>query len=103
MIDGSMEETEKGEVRTPVKDYQVLYNELKMYKDGILLQKPSLIVVNKCDRKYVNFKQKYERLKKIAHAPMMPISAKEGENLEQLLETLKEIIEHEKARIELQK
>ena len=98
-----MEGTEKGEVRTPVKDYQVLYNELKMYKDGILLQKPSLIVVNKCDRKYVNFKQKYERLKKIAHAPIMPISAKEGENLEQLLETLKEIIEHEKARIELQK
>ena len=51
-----MEGIEKGEVRTPVKDYQVLYNELKMYKDGILLQKPSLIVVNKCDRKYTNFK-----------------------------------------------
>ena len=37
VIDGSMEGTEKGEVRTPVKDYEVLFNELKMYKDGLLL------------------------------------------------------------------
>lgn len=60
-------------------------------------------MVNKCDRKYVNFNQKLERLKKIAHAPVLPISAKEGDNLEQLLESVKEIIEHEKAKIELEK
>ena len=98
-----MEGTEKGEIRTPVKDYQVLYNELKMYKDGLLLSKPSLIVVNKCDRKYVNFRQKMDRLKKIAHAPVLPISAKEGDNLEQLLESLKEIVDHERAKIDVQK
>ena len=27
----------------------MLFNELKLYKDGILLEKPSLIVVNKMD------------------------------------------------------
>lgn len=51
----------------------------------------------------MNFNQKLERLKKIAHAPVLPISAKEGDNLEQLLESVKEIIEHEKAKIELEK
>ena len=42
VIDGSVED----EGRSALKDYQVLHNELKMYKDGILLMKPSLIVVN---------------------------------------------------------
>lgn len=61
VIDGSYEEKE-GEMapgsksRDPVKDYQVLYNELKMYKDGILLEKPSFIVLNKMDRQdYTHF------------------------------------------------
>jgi GTPase involved in cell partitioning and DNA repair len=100
VIDGTVE-SDKKEVRTPVKDYEVLYNELKMYKDGVLLQKPSLIVVNKMDRKYTNFKQKFERLKKIAHCPVLPISAKEGDNLEMLLETIKDIVDVEKAKTEL--
>ena len=41
---------------TPMEDYQVLYNELKLYRDGLLLEKPSLIALNKLDmsdEKYV--------------------------------------------------
>ena len=51
----------------------------------------------------MNFRQKMDRLKKIAHAPVLPISAKEGDNLEQLLESLKEIVDHERAKIDVQK
>jgi len=41
--------------RTPLQDFQVLHNELKMYKGGFLLEKPSLIAVNKSDRSYTQF------------------------------------------------
>ena len=65
--------------------------------------KPSLIVVNKMDRKYTNFNQKYERLKKQVHAPILPISAKEGTNLELLVETAKEMVDIEIAKKDLEK
>jgi len=65
--------------------------------------KPSLIVVNKMDRKYTNFNQKYERLKKQVHAPILPISAKEGTNLELLVETVKEMVDIEIAKKDLEK
>jgi len=51
VIDGSVE----GEGRSPLKDYKVLHNELKLYKDGLLLEKPVLIVVNKMDREHIDF------------------------------------------------
>ena len=51
VIDGSTAE----ENRNPLKDYLILRNELKMYKDGILMQKPAMVAVNKMDRKYTNF------------------------------------------------
>lgn len=51
VIDGTIE----GDNRSPLKDYQVLHNELKCYKNGVLLEKPSFICVNKSDRKYTNF------------------------------------------------
>lgn len=51
MIDGSVAEDD----RTPLRDYKVLYNELKLYKGGVLLKKPSLIALNKSDRKYTHF------------------------------------------------
>jgi GTPase involved in cell partitioning and DNA repair len=41
VIDGSYDD-EDG--RSPIKDYEVLINELKHYQDGALLKKPSLIV-----------------------------------------------------------
>jgi predicted GTPase len=67
-------------------------NELKHYNNGQLLKKPSLIAVNKCDRKYVKFNEKINKLKKVAHAPVIPISAKEGDNLEILLESVKGLV-----------
>lgn len=51
VIDGTVAD----EDRTPLRDYRVLYNELEKYKDGLLLQKPSLIALNKSDRAYTNF------------------------------------------------
>lgn len=94
IIDGTIE----GEGRSPLKDYQVLYNELKLYKDGILLEKPSFIAVNKMDRAYTNFNSKLSRLKKHAHAPVLPVSAQEGSNLEVLLESIKEIVDDERQK-----
>ena len=75
-----------------MKDYRVLYNELKLYKGGILLKKPSLIALNKCDRKYTKFDERERTLRKHVHAPMVSISAKEGTGLEVLLEALREIV-----------
>ena len=48
--------------------------------------------MNKCDRKYVKFNEKINKLKKVAHAPVIPISAKEGDNLEILLESVKGLV-----------
>ena len=48
--------------------------------------------MNKCDRKYVKFNEKINKLKKVAHAPLIPISAKEGDNLEILLESVKGLV-----------
>lgn len=48
VIDGTTSE----ELRNPLRDYEVLYNELKMYKDGVLLDKPMMVAVNKVDRPY---------------------------------------------------
>jgi len=41
--------------RSPLRDYEILHNELKMYKDGVLLEKPIMIAVNKIDRQYTHF------------------------------------------------
>ena len=91
VIDGSLYDDD----RTPLKDYKVLRRELELYKDGILLNKPSLIALNKSDRKYTNFDKRYETLKRHAHAPVIPISAKEGSGLEVLLEELRELVLHQ--------
>jgi len=63
-----------------------------------------MIAVNKADRAYTQFNQKFSMLKKRANGvPILPISAKEGTNLEVLLETIKEIVDQEKAKTELLK
>ena len=86
VIDGTVIE----DGRSPLKDYDVLHDELKQYRNGLLLHKPCVIAVNKSDRKYTNFGQKYKKLESQVNAPIIPISAKEGTNLEVLLETLRE-------------
>ena len=88
VLDGSVAD----DSRTPLKDYRVLYNELKLYKNGLLLNKPSVIALNKCDRKYTNFDQREKVLRKHVHAPLVSISAKEGVNLELLLEQVRELV-----------
>lgn len=60
VLDGSIAEDD----RTPLKDYKVLYNELKLYKGGILLEKPSLIALNKSDRKYSHYSEREQVLRK---------------------------------------
>jgi GTPase len=103
VIDG----TEIIDNRNPVKDFQVLREELRMYKDGMLLSKPALIVshlfphtcqaLNKSDRSYTNYPKRNESLKAFldqdgCNLPLIPISAKEGTNLEVLLESLVELV-----------
>lgn len=51
VVDGSME----GDGRSPLNDYKVLRNEIKMYKEGVLEDKPVIVAVNKMDRSYTNF------------------------------------------------
>ena len=93
VLDGTVEPNDENEVRSPLDDYKVLMNELRMYKDGLLMDKPALIAVNKMDRDNAEFEEKYQALKDSQpHAPCIPISAKDGENLEVLLETVKEIL-----------
>lgn len=49
--------------------------------------------MNKSDRKYTNFNRRVQVMSESIDIPMIPISAKEGTNLEVLLETLKELVE----------
>ena len=51
VIDGTVVEDN----RTPLKDLEVLRQELELYKNGMLLDRPAIIAVNKSDRKYTNF------------------------------------------------
>jgi len=102
VIDG----TEIIDDRNPIKDFKVLHDELSKFNGGTLLEKPSLIALNKSDRPYTHFNKKYKSLKEslenfnidsehaeaISKIPIVPISAKEGTNLEVLLEALREMV-----------
>ena len=89
VVDGTVAD----EGRTPLKDFQVLRDELQLYKDGILMDKPQVLAVNKSDRAYTNYSRRYKALQKRVDIPTVPISAKEGTNLEVLLETLKDLVD----------
>jgi len=96
VIDGSVAD----EGRSPLKDYRVLYNELSLYKNGILLKKPSLLALNKCDRKFSNFEAREKALRKHVHCPLVTISGKEGTGLELLLEQLREMVFQENSTLD---
>lgn len=85
----------------------MLREELRLYKDGMLLGKPAIIVsdshpdpgqvLNKSDRAYTNYQKRSETLKAFldhegCDLPLIPISAKEGTNLEVLLESMVELV-----------
>ena len=57
------------------------------------MEKPSLLVLNKSDRKYTQYNSNLKKLEKISHAPVIPISAKEGTNLELLLSETKRVFQ----------
>ena len=92
LVDGTVADDD----RTPLRDFKILQEELRQYKDGILLNKPQVLAVNKSDRPYTHFNSRFKSMQKSVSIPIIPISAKEGTNLEVLLETLKDLVESEK-------
>ena len=55
------------------------------------------------DRQRVtDFQGHYDALKEEAHCQIMPISAREGDNLEVMVELIKEIVEKERNLAELE-
>lgn len=58
--------------------------------------------MNKSDRKYTNFNKRVQAMSDSVDIPMLPISAKEGTNLELLLEMLKELVDQEKLKSDMQ-
>ena len=50
------------EGRSPLRDYRVLREELRMYKDGVLMNKPHVLAINKSDRPYTRFNERFAAL-----------------------------------------
>lgn len=76
------------EGRDPIDDFRVLQNELRAYQPE-LLEKPSLIVLNKIDME--GAKENVKRFKKeVKDAPIFEISALEKRGLKPLLEAIQE-------------
>ena len=92
VIDGTVTDDD----RTPMRDFHILQEELALYKDGLLLKKPQILAVNKSDRAYTNYGKRFKNMQDNVSIPIIPISAKEGTNLEVLLETLKDFVESER-------
>lgn len=75
--------------RSPLEDFRVLRKELETY-DPILLQRPFLIALNKCDMEgSAQFIEEF--LQKETEFPVFVISAETGEGCEKLKEKIKEI------------
>ncbi len=68
--------------RDPLLDYQILVEELKRY-DPELLQRPSCIVLNKCDLEESKDNIK-TFLKAVSHPHILQVSAQNGDNLAEL-------------------
>lgn len=78
-----------GEISDPIEDYEILRNELFEH-DKKLLERPSIVVLNKCElegaeENIKRFEAKYPEIK------TYPISAKENVNIEPLKSKIKEI------------
>ena len=58
VVDGTVADEE----RTPLRDFQVLRDELRLYKDGLLMDKPQILAVNKSDRSYTGFNRRFQSL-----------------------------------------
>ena len=98
VLDGSLDPFEN---RSPLNDLITLFNELSMFNKSYL-EKPFLLVLNKCDVEDENYKKNLELLNsdnKFLNKEIISISAKFGTGLEVLSEKLRNIAE----KIELNK
>ncbi|MGM0380371.1 MAG: GTPase ObgE [bacterium] len=68
---------------TPLQDYKIIRKELEAYNPG-LLNKPTLIAVNKIDLVEEELVDLFVEEISPAPGPVIPVSAREGQNLEQL-------------------
>ena len=79
--------------RSPVEDYRVLTNELRMY-DPELLQRPSCLVLNKCDlESSAEFVREFRSA--IRHDNIIEVSAETGLGLAQLKKCIEELVRKE--------
>jgi GTPase len=79
--------------RDPVSDYQVLCQELSAY-DPELLERPSCIVLNKCDVEGSSVLVQEFR-KAISHPSIIEVSAETGEGLDQLTSIISTLVAEE--------
>jgi len=81
------------EGRDPIDDFRVLQNELRAYQPA-LLEKPSLIVLNKIDME--GAPENVERFRQeITSAEIYPISALEKAGLPPLLEAIQNLVQNQ--------
>lgn len=77
--------------RTPAEDYRVLTEELRMY-DAKLLNRPSYIVLNKCDlESSVELVKEFRSA--VHHENIIEVSAETGEGLDRLKDHIAQLIE----------
>ncbi|MCH9631968.1 MAG: GTPase Obg [Chlamydiae bacterium] len=75
----------------PIKEYQVLRTEIEQYNPKIL-EKPSFVLLNKCDAG--DFKEKIDAFRSVNFEhKILEISAKNGDGTEKLKEVLFELEE----------
>lgn len=58
VVDGTVAD----ENRTPLKDFMILRNELRMYKNGMLLEKPQILALNKSDRPHTGYSRRLQAM-----------------------------------------
>ena len=76
--------------RSPIEDYRVLTEELRMY-DPELLSRPSCIVLNKCDLETsADFVKEFR--KAVSNENIIEVSAETGDGLSQLKDRIAELV-----------
>lgn len=81
------------EGRDPYEDYKIIKEELKNFNEK-LLEKPEIIIANKKDMP--SFKDNLEKFKEKVDLPIYPISAINGEGLDEVVRALSKLLENSK-------
>ncbi|MGD2169898.1 MAG: GTPase ObgE [Chlamydiota bacterium] len=77
--------------RDPLQDFLTLQNELKSYNPN-LLQKPSLVVLNKIDDENSNeYCKQFKKSISLGNTPILETSAVNNINMDELKETIREL------------